>query len=567
MPVLTWLTREHDLKSAQNAPYRLLEEVPELSAGDAATENMLIQGDNLDALKALLPYYAGQVKCIYIDPPFNTEQAFEHYDDNLEHSIWLAVMYPRLEMLSQLLAQDGTIFVHIDDNELGYLITIMDEIFGRKNRVSIVTFKQGSATGHKSINPGLVTTTNFLLIYAKSKSDWKPNRLFTGRERDDRYGQYISNIEDHYENWKLVPLSQAFAASLHKTAKELKEMKKELAQEYEDMLNDFVIKNASRVIRPARPDYDKVGELAKKLIDISKIETGKVHFLKREGDPDMYFYKGERWLFYKGKLKEIDGELIAGEPLTNLWADLLSNNLHNEGGVKFPKSKKPEALIKRVFELTTTTNDLVLDSFLGSGTTAAVALKMGRRYIGIEMGDHAVTHCVPRLQKVIDGEQGGISQAVNWKGGGGFRFYRLGEAIFDEYGQINRAIKFPTLAAHIWFCETRTPWSQPHPPPNLPLEGGGVLVPSPSRGGLGWGWGKTPLLGIHNGTAYYLLYNGILGDKRPEGGNVLTCKLLQLLPQHDGPKVIYGETSRLGDERLRRENITFRQIPYDIKAR
>ena len=328
MPTLTWLTREHDLKTSRNAPYLLLEEVPELSAGDSKTENMLIQGDNLDALKALLPYYAGQVKCVSIDPPFNTEQAFEHYDDNLEHSIWLSLMYPRLEMLHQLLAQDGTIFVHIDDNELGYLITIMDEIFGRKNRVSIVTFKQGSATGHKSINPGLVTTTNFLLIYAKSKSDWKPNRLFTGRERDDRYGQYISNFEDSYEKWKLIPLSQAFAASLHKTAKELKEMKKELGQEYEDMLNDFVIKNASRVIRPARPDYDKVGELAKKLIDLSKIETDKVHFLKREGDPDMYFCKGERWLFYKGKLKEIDGELIAGEPLTNLWSQI-------------PKKQKP----------------------------------------------------------------------------------------------------------------------------------------------------------------------------------------------------------------------------------
>jgi adenine-specific DNA-methyltransferase len=169
---------------------------------------------------------------------------------------------------------------------------------------------------------------------------------------------------------------------------------------------------------------------------------------------------------------------------------------------------------------------------------------MGRRFIGIEMGEHAVTHCVPRLQKVIDGEQGGISPAVNWLGGGGFRFYRLGEAIFDEYGQINRAITFRTLAAHIWFCETRVPWNQ-------------KAVDEE----------KTPLLGIHNGIAYYLLYNGILGDKRPDGGNVLTGKLLQILPPHDGPKVIYGETSRLSAERLRRENITFRQIPYDIKAR
>jgi adenine-specific DNA-methyltransferase len=153
MPTLTWLTREHDLKTSRNAPYRLLEEVPELSASAAETENMLIHGDNLDALKALLPYYAGQVKCIYIDPPYNTEQAFEHYDDNMEHSIWLAVMYPRLEMLHQLLTQDGTIFLHIDDNELAYLITIMDEIFGRSNRIGVITFKQSSVSVGIPMNP------------------------------------------------------------------------------------------------------------------------------------------------------------------------------------------------------------------------------------------------------------------------------------------------------------------------------------------------------------------------------------------------------------------------------
>lgn len=201
---------------------------------------------------------------------------------------------------------------------------------------------------------------------------------------------------------------------------------------------------------------------------------------------------------------------------------------------------KPEALLQRIIHISTNPGDLVLDSFLGSGTTAAVAHKMGRRYIGIEMGDHAVTHCVPRLQKVIEGEQGGISAAVNWQGGGGFRFCRLGEPIFNENGRINPSIKFPTLAAHIWFCETRTPFV---------------------------GAAASPLLGIHDGIAYYLLYNGILGDKRPDGGNVLTSRVLRDLPEHDGPKVIYGEMSRFGTERLRVEGITFKQTPYDIKAR
>jgi len=193
----------------------------------------------------------------------------------------------------------------------------------------------------------------------------------------------------------------------------------------------------------------------------------------------------------------------------------------------------------------------VLDSFLGSGTTAAVAHKMGRRYIGIEMGDHAVTHCVPRLRKVVDGEQGGISKEVNWQGGGGFRFYRLGETVFDEAGRINPAVRFRPLAAHVWFSETKTPFN-----PDL------TPGPSPARRGE-----SSPLLGVHNGTAYYLLYNGILGDKSKDGGNVLTGRVLASLPPFNGPKVIYGELTTFGAQRLARENIVFKQVPYDIKAR
>lgn len=200
---------------------------------------------------------------------------------------------------------------------------------------------------------------------------------------------------------------------------------------------------------------------------------------------------------------------------------------------------KPEKLIERVLQIASNENDLVLDSFLGSGTTAAVAHKMNRRFIGIELGDHAITHCQPRLQKVVDAEQGGISKSLNWQGGGGFRFCKLGPTVFDEYGLLNHEIKFSTLAAHIWYIETRLPLGKKK---------------------------RLPLMGTHNGTAYYLLYNGILGDKRPDGGNVLTGKVLGLLPDFDGPKVIYGETTRLGEARLQKEKITFKQIPYDVKA-
>jgi adenine-specific DNA-methyltransferase len=201
---------------------------------------------------------------------------------------------------------------------------------------------------------------------------------------------------------------------------------------------------------------------------------------------------------------------------------------------------KPERLIQRIIELSTNPGDLLLDSFLGSGTTAAVAHKMGRRYIGIELGDHAETHCMPRLRQVIDGEQGGISEAVGWKGGGGFRFYRLGDPVFDETGHVAPGIRFAPLAAHLWFAETGVPFS---------------------------GRADASFLGSHEGAGYYLLYNGVLGDKRPNGGNVLTSKVLAALPPFEGPKVIFGEACRLSAERLKREGITFRQIPYEIKAR
>jgi adenine-specific DNA-methyltransferase len=205
---------------------------------------------------------------------------------------------------------------------------------------------------------------------------------------------------------------------------------------------------------------------------------------------------------------------------------------------------KPEGLIARFIHIASNPGDLVLDSFLGSGTTAAVAHKMGRRWIGIEMGEHAVTHCKPRLDKVIAGEQGGISEAVGWSGGGGYRFYRLGEPVFDSDGAIAADIRFPTLAAHVWFSETGTPYA---------------------------GNGSSPLLGVHEGTAYALLYNGILGDRSVSGGNVLTSALLDRLRADangwSGPMVIYGEASRLGAARLKDQGVTFKQTPYDVRAR
>ena len=435
---LTWIGKE---KRPKLEPRILLEDseksyhAKHRMADNDIYNNRLIFGDNLLALKALEQEFFGEVKCVYIDPPFNTQQAFEHYDDGYEHSIWLGLIRDRAEALRRLMSDDGTLFVHIDDNELGYLVVLLDEVFGRANRVSIVSFKQGSATGHKSINPGVVSTTNFILIYAKNKSEWAPNRVFTARvERDKRYGQYIENYDVPFANWRFATLASAFAASLGLPERGIK---KALGDEYEEKIASFVLQNAGRVIQLARPDYSAVSSAAREMIDASRANPAVVMKLGRDGYSDMYFIGGQRILFYSDKLKLIDGEYVAGEPLTSLWDDILSNNLHNEGGVEFPKGKKPEALIKRCLDLATKPGDIVLDSFAGSGTTGAVAHKMGRQWIMIELGEHCHTHIIPRLKKVIDGEDsGGISESVGWQGGGGFRYYTLAPSLIvnDRWG-------------------------------------------------------------------------------------------------------------------------------------
>lgn len=449
---LTWVGKEN---RPRLEPRILLEE-PALSfhastriTDDDIFDNRLIFGDNLLALKALEQEFSGKVKCAYIDPPFNTQQAFDYYEDGLEHSTWLSLIRDRLEILHRLISTDGTLFIHIDDNELGYLLVVLDEIFGRQNRISIVTFKQGAATGHKAINPGVVSTSNFILIYAKDRSSWSPKRIYTARaERDKRYGQYIINSEDDFRKWRFITLSAAFATSMGLPEKGIK---KELGDEYEVKLSEFVHRNPKRVIRLARPDYNAVSQDARNLIDVSKRAPSEVHLLNRNGYSPMYFTRGERILFYADKLKEIDGELIAGEPLTSIWDDLLSNNLHNEGGVDFPKGKKPEMLIKRCLELSTERGDWVLDSFAGSGTTGATAHKMGRRWIMIELRDHCNTHILPRLQRVIEGsDTSGVSKACNWLGGGGLRYFKLAPSLLeiDRYGRdvISKAYNAEMLA-------------------------------------------------------------------------------------------------------------------------
>lgn len=504
MPLLHWLTRDADLKLSSDAPYRLLEHVPALSFGATDTENMLIQGDNLDALKTLLPFYAGHVKCIYIDPPYNTRSAFEHYDDNLEHAKWLAMMYPRLELLRELLSEDGSIWVSIDDNEGHYLKVVMDEVFGRRNFVTTVIWRKNYSP--KSTARHFSEDHDYLLVYGKNAGVWTPNPM-PRTEKQDR--AYRNPDNDPRGNWKPGDLS---------------------ARNFYSLGTYTITCPSGRIIDgPPNGMFWRVSQEKLKALD----EDGRIWW-GRDGNN-------------VPAIKRFLAEVKQGLVPQTLWSyeevghtqDAKREVVQLFGAEAFG-TPKPEGLLERVLHISTKPGDLVLDSFLGSGTTAAVAHKLGRRYIGIELGEHAETHCALRLKKVIEGEQGGISETVNWKGGGGFRFYRLGTPVFDTEGHINPGIRYAHLAAHVWFTETHTPLTAPP---------------------------DTPLLGIHNGIAYYLLFNGILGDKRPEGGNVLTSKVLAILPPFDGPKVIYGEASRFGSERLQWERITFKQTPYDIKSR
>lgn len=564
MPTLDWIGKKAVVNHHRQVPYRLIHCDKAKSVGDPDAGNLLVQGDNLEALKALLPYYAGKVKCIYIDPPFNTGSEDWIYNDNVNspemrewlgkevkkegddlsrHDKWLCMMYPRIALLGDFLRDDGTLFFHIDDNELGNAILLLDEIFHRRNRAHIISFKQASATGHKAINPGCVSVTNHIIVYAKNKSKWTPNKVFTGRERDTRYNGWIVNRDAPFQEWRFTTLVAGFASAKGLDLKAARQIIKDAPQE----IDQFVLENARSVIQPARPDYSNVGQDTRDAIDKSLANPDEIFCVKRDGYSDIYLKGGQRILFYSEKIKIVDGIPVSGEPLTTLWDDILSNNIHKEGGVDFPKGKKPEALIKRCFELATKPGDLVLDSFAGSGTTAAVAHKMRRRWITVEMGEHAVSHTTPRLKSVVEGaDPSGISSDVSWKGGGGFRFCTLGEPLFDADGNVSEAVTFPDLAAHIFFCDTGSP---------IPRRADGT----------------SPLIGTFQGRAIYLLFNReAMGFPKVETGNVLTASVLESLPLPEpgfaGPRIVYGEGCTVPDDRLASAGVTFKQVPYQIEG-
>lgn len=364
-------------------------------------DNMLIHGDNLLALKALEQDFAGKVKCIYIDPPYNTGNAFEHYDDGLEHSIWLSLMRDRLEILKRLLREDGSIWISLDDNEQAYCKVLCDEIFGRQNFVCNVIWEKKYSPQNDA--KWLSDNHDFILVYAKNKVIWRPNLLPRSEEMNSLYK---NPDNDPRGLW----MSDNMTAKTYSPA------------------TDYPITTPSG--RIVKPPESRCWVYNKNKLD-QLIADNRIWFGKRgDGVP---------------RIKRFLSEVQKGSVAKTIWfRNEVGDNQEAKKEVKQFNSDevfatpKPERLIQRVLHLSSNSGDLVLDSFLGSGTTAAVAQKMGRRWIGVEMGDHVYTHCLPRLQKVINGEdQSGITKAVNWQGGGGFKFYELASSLIvkDKYGQ------------------------------------------------------------------------------------------------------------------------------------
>ena len=365
-------------------------------------DNMIIKGNNLLALYSLLPVYRDRIKLIYIDPPYNTGNDEFGYNDSFNHSTWLTFIKNRLAVARELLDSSGSVWINIDDNELSHLKVLCDEIFYQENFISIVSMKRSAPTGHKSINPTPIAVTDFLIGYAKDKRKWKYKIIYIAREYDKAYSQFIENYNEGFKHWRFISIKNA--------------MKKLGVDEIDDLIEKY----PNQIIRFAIPEYYGVGAETRELINKSIKNPKKIYLQKREGYPDIFLLNGQRILFYINKLKDIDGELLTAEPLTNFWNDIPFQGIAKEGNVVLRKGKKPESLLKRILEFSTEEGDLILDYFLGSGTTCAVAHKLRRQYLGIEQIDYGKNDPISRIKHVIKGDKTGISKSIKWKSGGSF---------------------------------------------------------------------------------------------------------------------------------------------------
>ncbi len=404
-------------------------------------ENLILKGNNLLALHTLKSEFRGQVKLIYIDPPYNLGNDSFGYNDSFNHSSWLTFMKSRLEIAHQLLENNGAIFIQIDLHELGYLQVLMDEIFGTENRVQIIAVKTASPAGFKTVNPGPIDVTEYILFYTKDRKSFKFRRNYVAVDYDENYDLFIDNIDDKPEKWKLFPLRDVIynlnGIEIGKTAQASSTNAKKIWGEHwriirHQVIAKFALENANKVVSVRDPH--KPSTRLKEALLQSKENPSKVMVFKKNIDDDeinedakgeAYLYNGGALSFYSNKVIMLDGEKTPTMLLTDFWNDLSWDGIAKEGGVKLKNGKKPEKLIKRIIEMSVSKGDVVLDYHLGSGTTAAVAHKLGCQYIGIEQLDYGDNDSVKRLQNVIEGDTSGISKSINWQGGGNFIYCEL----------------------------------------------------------------------------------------------------------------------------------------------
>lgn len=409
--------------------------IDESKKEDSSIDSFLIKGDNLLALNTLKKIFNNvednkKVKCIYIDPPYNTGQAFENYDDNLEQSEWLTLMRDRLVILHDLLRTDGTLAIQLDEKNVFHVKVMLDEIFGKQNYLNFFTLKTSDPSGFKTVNPSPYDAAEYILLYAKDKSKYKYETIYVSSDYDSGYNKFIENIESSPEKWKIFDLKEIVAKALGYPS--VSDAQKKLGKlDFQDQVAAFALKNSNRIFQ-ATAISNKAGAEVIKLRDSSIKKSDVVLSLARENDI-VYVLNGRQLAFYANKVREVEGQLTPSLQLTNIWTDIPYNGISREGGIKFQESKKPERLIKRIIEVSNAKEgDIILDCFGGSGTTFAVSSKLKMRWIGVEIGDHADSHIIPRLMSVIDGsDQSGVSKLLSWTGGGSFKYYHLGKSIIN----------------------------------------------------------------------------------------------------------------------------------------
>lgn len=417
-------------------------------------ENLIIKGNNLLALHSLKEKYAGQVKLIYIDPPYyfvanKSEDTFS-YNSNFKLSTWLTFMKNRLEVARDLLSNDGAIFVQISDDGVGELHCLLKEVFnrnGENNFINKITIKTKSPSGFASVNPGVFETAEYILAFAKKKSNWTYNRQYVESTYDPNYKWYITNINDDFRSWNIVDVFE-YVAKEHGYSNR-KEIEQKIGKDtFLNLVSDFVLIHKDSVFQSTAIGNDAGSDVIE-IRELSKRNRETVYSVSRKDYYTVYAYNGREIAFYNKKIRNIDGKDVPTMLLSNIWNDISYEGIAKEGSVTLKGGKKPERLIRRIIEMASNPNDIVLDFFAGSGTTASVALKLNRQFITVDQLDSQIDMSMKRLLSVVNGDSTGISKAVNWQGGGSFVYCELSKANQSFIDEIEEA-KTSEELARIW---------------------------------------------------------------------------------------------------------------------